>query len=64
MSNEKEMSSHDLRQMGHCKDDALCIKEIYCNCLCLTCRKQDCFKPGCKCCKVHSYKGSYVSEEI
>lgn len=64
MANEKEMSSFDLRRLGHCKDETLCSKEIYCSCLCLACRKQDCFRPGCACNKVHPYKATYVFQKV
>jgi hypothetical protein len=54
---EKTLSSYEIRRLGHCKDTESCKDKLYCICPCLPCEKQDCFKPGCKCKRVHPYKG-------
>ena len=54
---EKPLSPYEIRRLGHCKESEFCSKIVYCTCPCLPCQKQDCFKPGCKCDRVHPYKG-------
>lgn len=54
---DKPLSPYEIRRLGHCKETEECKNILYCTCACLPCTKQDCFKPGCKCKRVHPYKG-------
>jgi hypothetical protein len=54
---EKQLSPYEIRRLGHCKETDNCKGQAYCDCPCLPCKKQDCFKPGCKCDRAHPYKG-------
>lgn len=60
---EEELSSYELRALGHCKETKNCKEKVYCDCPCKQCKKQDCFKPGCKCGRIHPYKTPVISEE-
>lgn len=57
----KTLTGYGLRALGHCQKTEECTKDIYCNCSCPQCNKQDCFRPGCKkdknngCKKIHPY---------
>ena len=63
MEEEQQYSSYELRALGHCKLTGNCKDQIYCQCPCKQCLKQDCFKPGCKCGRVHPYKTPALEEE-